>query len=535
MYRDFCQRHNLTPLTEVFLDRGRSGYHDEHRKKGRLGVLIQHAKEGSFDPGTVIVVEAWDRLGRLRPDRQTELVAELLRTGVDIGVCRLDDVFTEEDFGTHKWTTLAVFIQLAYQESRQKAERVAASWESRRKRAREKGQLMTTRLPAWVERAGGKLRLIPERAAVVQRIFRLAADGYGVTRIAGVLHRDNVPPFGGVVINPGRKRSQFSGKWTRPYISLILNDRRATGEFQPMKAGKPDGSPLPGYFPAVVTEDEFSLARAAQGCRRSGGKPTRQGKHVNVFRGLLIHARDGEGFMLHNKGTTAEPQHILVNAKGNGGRDRCYTFPYPIFEEAILKQLREIKPEDVLPRQDEAPSRVDVLRCRLAQARNDLARFKEDLRAGYSKALVEVLRQAEQREEEIAGELQDELARSVKPAERSWQELPGLVDMIRKAPDPDAVRLKLRSVLIGLVEEARVLIVRRGAHHLCAVQFHFTGGSRRDYLIVYRTAGFRRERSWWGRSLAEVRVPGDFDLRKREHALKLADVLERVELDAGTS
>src|SRR5262249_15803007 len=125
MYRDFCQRHNLTPLTEVFLDRGRSGYHDEHRKKGRLGVLIEDAKEGRFEPGTVIVIEAWDRLGRLRPDRQTELVAELLRTGVDIGVCRLDDVFSERDFGTHKWTTLSVFIMLAYQESLQKSERVA--------------------------------------------------------------------------------------------------------------------------------------------------------------------------------------------------------------------------------------------------------------------------------------------------------------------------------------------------------------------------------------------------------------------------
>src|SRR5262245_140643 len=135
-YRAFCDRHDLTPLTEVFLDKGKSGYKDEHRKKGRLGVLIQYAKERRFDRGDVIVIEAWDRLGRLRPDRQTELVAELLRTGVDIGICKLDDVFTEEDFGTHKWTTLAVFIQLAYQESKQKAERVAASHAARREAAR---------------------------------------------------------------------------------------------------------------------------------------------------------------------------------------------------------------------------------------------------------------------------------------------------------------------------------------------------------------------------------------------------------------
>src|SRR5690242_12251633 len=78
MFKTFCQLHNLTPLSEVYADRGRSGYKDEHRKKGRLGELIAAAKDGKFEPGTVIVIEAWDRLGRLRPDKQTDLVAELL-------------------------------------------------------------------------------------------------------------------------------------------------------------------------------------------------------------------------------------------------------------------------------------------------------------------------------------------------------------------------------------------------------------------------------------------------------------------------
>ena len=66
MFRGFCTRHNLTPLREVYADRGLSGYKDAHRQKGRLGQLIAAANDGRFEPGTVIVVEAWDRLGRLR-------------------------------------------------------------------------------------------------------------------------------------------------------------------------------------------------------------------------------------------------------------------------------------------------------------------------------------------------------------------------------------------------------------------------------------------------------------------------------------
>src|SRR5262245_20044675 len=185
-YRDFCQRHNLTPLTEVFMDRGRSGYKDEHRKKGRLGVLIAHAKDGCFERGSVIVIEAWDRLGRLRPDRQTDLVRELLETGVDIGVCQLNDIFTLEDFGTHKWIVLSTFIMLAYQESRQKAERVAASWQTRRAAARagqampprkadgRVSKLFCDRLPAWLEAKGTGARPVPERARAICRIFALA-------------------------------------------------------------------------------------------------------------------------------------------------------------------------------------------------------------------------------------------------------------------------------------------------------------------------------------------------------------------------
>jgi DNA invertase Pin-like site-specific DNA recombinase len=233
------------------------------------------ARAGRFEPGTVIVVEAWDRLGQLRPDKQTALVAELLACGVRIGICRLDDIFSEEDFGSHKWTTLAVFIQLAYQESKQKADRVASSWEKRRKRAREEGKLTSRRLPAWVELdERGKPVPIPERAAVVKRIFALAADGYGQKLICARLKAEGVPAFGEVIVRAGRKRSQFSGKWLAPYVSQLLNDRRVLGEHQPRHSdGKPAGPVIENYYPAVVTAEEFlagPAAAAAAALRRRG-------------------------------------------------------------------------------------------------------------------------------------------------------------------------------------------------------------------------------------------------------------------------
>ena len=175
------------------------------------------------------------------------------------------------------------------------------------------------------------------------------------------------------------------------------------------------GDALSGFLPAAVTEEEFLLARAGQVQRRNkdktgGRSASRESRYVNVFKGLLHHARDGEGYVLSNNKTTAAPQLVLINASGMEGRAKCHTFPYPVFEEAILSQLREVDPHDVLPSEGDAPNKADVLRAKLDNVHSDLAGLKEDLKAGYSKSLADVLRGREQEEERLAAELTEELA-----------------------------------------------------------------------------------------------------------------------------
>src|SRR5262245_2454721 len=113
-FRAFCERHNLTPLRDVFGDRGRSGFKGHHRTRGELGALIRAAEGGRFDPpGSVVcVIESWDRLGRLRPDLMIDLIRELLGAGLAIGICRLNQVFELTDFGTDKWVALSMFVFL---------------------------------------------------------------------------------------------------------------------------------------------------------------------------------------------------------------------------------------------------------------------------------------------------------------------------------------------------------------------------------------------------------------------------------------
>jgi DNA invertase Pin-like site-specific DNA recombinase len=525
-YRAFCARHDLTPLppSEKYFDNGLSGYKDHHRKRGRLGQLIAAAKDGAFDAGAVIVVEAWDRLGRLRPDKQLNLIQELLACGVCIGVCRLDLIFTEDSFGTHDWTVLAIFVQLAYQESKQKAERVASSWQSRREKARDTGWKIPGRVPTWLRLEGDDFVEKPEAVAAVRRVFALSAAGYGKRRICHALTAEGVAPLG------------KSGVWHDDFIDLLLNDRRAVGEYQPRNADKsPAGDVIEGYYPAVVTAEQFALARAGQESRKKKNRP-RDRKYVNVFRGLLVNALDGEGFALLNYGTEDKPRLCLSSTAGLDGRRRTQTFPYPDFEEGILSRLAEVRWQDVAPRQGERPDRLGVLRAKLHDARENVAGLKDALKPKFSKSLAELLRDAEADEERVAGELQEELAKAARPAERDWGQLPGLVALVKEKGD-DA-RLRIRAVLRGIVTEARLLLVRRGCVTLAACQFYFAGGAARGYLLAYQSASSNRPRRSWGPlSLTRdemldrgLTLTADFDLRQAAHAEALARKLEALDL-----
>jgi hypothetical protein len=326
-----------------------------------------------------------------------------------------------------------------------------------------------------------------------------------------------------------------------PYLANVLNDRRALGEVQFRRAdGTPDGQPLAGYLPAAVTEEEYQLARAAQeakvGTDRKGRAVVpRQCRFVNVFKGVLAHARDGLGMALHNHGERKDGTRlVLMNsaAVGARGKGRTYTVPYDVFERAVLGLLTEVDPAEVLPRPAEERDRLAVLRATLANVRGDLAQLQEELKAGFSKALAAVLRDKEAEGERVATELQEELARSARPAEQAWGELPSLVGLVREGGDE--ARLRLRPVLRRVVEGMHVLVVRRGAWRLCAVQAYFTeGGARRDWLILYRAAGNGRQQHWEARSTAFAGPGGPLDLRQRDHARLLEKEMAEAEIGPG--
>jgi hypothetical protein len=419
------------------------------------------------------VVEAWDRLGRQRPDVQIALISQLLKTGLKIGVCRLDDIFKESDFGTHKWTTLSVFVQLAYQESLQKSERIAAAWQMKRTKAR-MGILISARIPPWLRVEGeGEVRravVIPEKVTVVQRLFDMVLGGMGVTAIAHQLIREGVPPL--------TKKA-----WSQTTIRRFIKDRSVLGEFQPLRDGKKEGEPIAGYYPQIISLTTF---HKAQSCR--GSKERRnivRGACINnMFSGLLRDARSPDKFYFAQLRVedNGHHHHVLQSADQVRGAS---SFPLWVFERGFLALLREVKPSDIIPT-DGGEDAVFGLQGEIESTEADMVAIRASLDHRYSRELDASLRRKEEKKAQLGAQLREAQARASAPLVESWGEAKSLLGALEG--DGEA-KYRLRAVLRRLVGKIVLLVVRRKRERCAFVEVEYAAGvgyAKRLYIIWHR-------------------------------------------------
>jgi DNA invertase Pin-like site-specific DNA recombinase len=529
----WCKRHDVRLDTSRTLhDLGKSAFKGNHRKnpdRNALAAFLRLVEEGKIPRGSYLIVESLDRLTREHIRPALTLLLNLIEAG--IGIVQLHPVEVVYDEDVDPMTLLMAIMELSRgnSESAMKAERLGKAWEAKRSYARDKRILLTRQLPAWIEERDGKLYSIPTKALAVERIYQLSAEGFGSSRIVKQLMQEDFPPM------------TDNGKWLASYVRLVLNDRRAVGEFQMRRTdGSPDGEPAKDYFPAIITEDLWQRARAGVKARRVSGKKG-QGSYekasgfVNLFTGLLRDARDGGSSynVTVNAGTRIGPHRVLRNLSLDG-RGPCISFPYETFEKAILSALREIDPAEIIAGTEEPDERLAIA-AELEKTASQIDKIKDNLLAGGDVvALADVLRQLEARQRELIERDREAKERATAPLEDAWQQTKELLKAIEKADDPYDFRVRLRAVLRREIESIWVLIIPRGHVRLCAVQIWFAGGERhRDYLILHQAAKAnafaRTEGGWRAWSLAEVGA-GEIDLRKRADARQLEKLLTEMKL-----
>jgi DNA invertase Pin-like site-specific DNA recombinase len=520
--KNWAERNNVPLDTSLRIDKGVSAFKGKNADIGALGEFLKLVEQGTVHPGDFLVVEALDRLTRDDVDEALFLLLGMTKAGVKIVQLTPVEVIYFKPVEPLKLMMMVMELMRGNSESKVKSERIGQAWDAKRV-ARRKGegqpaknqnrvngmQILTHQLPAWVKEEDGIAVEIPERAAVVKKIFHLAREGRGVALIAKKLTEDNVPAFGEVVVREGNKRSAFCGKWSDTSIHRILRDRRVVGEYAPgKKAGKIAGDPIPDYYPRIISDEEFEDVQDAMADRKN--HPGRVSmKCVNPFSGLLRSAPDGGTCFVKSKVDRATPTKVLANTEGMEGRATNWTFPWPVFEQALVALLHEVDPEDVLPAGNGTKSEILALSTEESKLLRSIEMINQDMDLnGESAALMKRVRDKETLLREVREKLQAARRKAAHPTAEAWGQARGLL----KALDTQEDRLKLRGVLRKLIASVWVLVAanRRDRHAL--VHVTFKGGASRIYGIDFRpprgNGKYSKPGIWIASSVTQEDMPG---------------------------
>ncbi len=374
----------------ILKDEGVSAYGGDNLKEGAaLHSFIRNAENGLVPHGSVLLVENTDRLSRQGSEQAMDLITQIIRPGIKLITLSDGEVFEYGKRSVYAMMKQIIESERAHSESKEKARRVKDAWASKHKAAREHGKPVTAKLPAWLKLSEGRTEIlvIPERAALVRRIFEMCLDGEGLTSIANALNQEGIKPWG-PKRTKGRQHQNQPHVWRTSYIKKILSNGAVHGRYQPHarkhQHNDPDASkPIDGYFPAVVDIDTFNQANGALASRVLGSGRT--GKVSNLFTYLVRCGHCGSSVMHVNKGNNRLKggQYLRCSLQKSKGDCDASGMNYHYFEDAFLQYCRELNLDDLISQDKRSTQRKEV-QAELDAVRGALIRIEEKVQAAVS-------------------------------------------------------------------------------------------------------------------------------------------------------
>lgn len=314
----YAEEHDLELVLDKdyqFFDAGISAYKGRNAThEGKLRRFYDYVRDGRIESGSYLLVESLDRLSR-----EDVLVAlprfiDLLNEGVNVVTLSDKTVYTK-GADVPQLIMSIVHMARAHHESKLKGDRVSKAWREKQLKARQESKPLGRVCPYWLDYIEGEYVINEERAGVVRKIFELTIAGYGQIAIAKSLNQNGTSVFG------SRSRNK-SGLWGTSSIAKILSNRSVLGEYQPMihEGNKRinSGPPIEGYYPSVITEEEFFSALYMRTQRRVY-KDTKRSKDYNIWSKLVVCSKCRSPMHLVNKGEKPKGQKYLrcfSSAKG---------------------------------------------------------------------------------------------------------------------------------------------------------------------------------------------------------------------------
>lgn len=493
----YCERMGLVLDTGLNLrDEGLSGWTGANLHKGCLGRFVGEIGK-RVKPGSVLVVESLDRIGRQDIDTMLELFMGILRRGVDIHTLTPERQYTKASLKNIGELLEPLFIMArANEESAMKSKRLKDKWANKRQTIREKK--LTPICPAWLRLKKDKsgFDLVPQAVALVQRMFRMVLDGAGVSTIVETFNAEGVPNFA----HRKTRNGKINTTWNTRYAANILHCRHVLGEYQPhtgstnQKTRKPIGDPILDYYPRIIDDATFyRVQQTIAGRKHKMGRPSTQ--VVNLFTGIMLDVQ-GAPMILSTGGYRRKP--VLVSSLGIRrvkGYDRCF-FSYVAFEDAFLSWVKELTVRDVMAQSDDTADQVQATEGKIADITARLNKLGDRIATADLDGLdtlINAIKKLEDTKKTEEGKL-EALKNRLHTATQS--DLEGCQQLIDYLPllegkDKEVAKIRLREKIRTLVGHIDVKLgeLNRKSHNwkttTCLAQIVFRSGfSRTIYVEV---------------------------------------------------
>lgn len=350
--------------------------------------IIKAAQQGKIPHGTVMIIEALDRLTRLSLDDAHQLLRSVLLSGIEIYTDNAQRHHTKADLNNPMLLMLTVAeLHANFKKSDDLADRCGKAWRQKKARAAD-GVIMGKMVPGWLE-ADTKTNTITtnDKAETVKRIFASYANGKGIRTIMRELNRDGILPLG--------KGNQNKEKaWSSTHIRRVLGYRSVIGEYQPCRNQTEngttkrveDGVPISDYYPTVIekplffkVQDMLSKTKIdPKTGKRFNRRPSGPKRNVtNLFTGMVKCAVCGGSMVIKQGGLShgkyAYTSLICYNAtRGNGCK--YHTIQYGQVERAVLT-LIFYKVVPALTETNDKQEKLMTLKGELEHAKKQLAKW----------------------------------------------------------------------------------------------------------------------------------------------------------------
>lgn len=320
-------------------DLGISAYHGKNAEEGKLAAFLTAIQTGRVQSGSTLLVESLDRLSR---DRVTEALTQFLNiinAGITVVTLMDKAVYSRETINQNPGSLMMsiVCMMRAHEESDTKSKRIGAAWAKKRRMALESKTPRGKNCPNWLELVTGEdgkphYVVIPERAALLVRMFELAAGGLGKRTIANILNAEKIKPWRG------------TDEWAESSLHFLLKWPAAMGIYQPCRLDPeihrriPEGPPIEGYYPQVISNELWQRAQ----CRTQAPRGPRRPSTHNLFTGLVIDPVSGCKMHYNEKVAAGKKRPYLCTARIRPEGIKSQMWPYDQFEQTVLEHLRDL-------------------------------------------------------------------------------------------------------------------------------------------------------------------------------------------------